>query len=822
MEINWFIFSKIKIQLKKIMKLIPNLIISGFLILALTVTNITFCQKTQNNPLETYSLVNIKINSTSDVMLLQQKDITLEHYTGKPATGIEVVLNQEEINSLKSTGISYEVKIADLSSHYAERKAPTQFEMQESYDLLREDNIDGFSFGSMGGFYTYVEIGQKLDSMRLQYPNLITAKQNLGNSVENRAIWAVKISDNPDVNESSSESAVYFDALHHAREPQSMACSFYYMYWLLENYGTNPEATYLINNREIFFVPVANPDGYVYNQTTNPNGGGFWRKNRRINGTCFGVDLNRNYNYGWGVNSGSSNDPCSETYRGLSAGSEPETQAIKSFVNSIHPEISFSNHSVAGRYLNPYGYNDTAISYEIYSEFSSDFASKNNYTYGTVKEMLNYYSSGTTRDYLHSIGTYCWTTEVGGSGFWPLQSEIIPVANENLYGLKYLTWVSGAFSDFLNFKILGNGYVQKNDTLNLQITLKNRGLSQTSKNVTVDVSSLYPNITPLVSSVNYDSIPKRQLKNNSINPFKFVLNSSVVYMDEIKLILSVKQEGIETSKDTIRITVGRTFSLFADNAENGRAKWVSAGTGNLWDTTFIDPHDGSKNFSDSRYGNSKDNSNNTFTLIDTIDLSNTNNPRLEFSAKWAEEVTFDYTRLQVSSNFGSTWTSLPGRFTTTVSGQPSFTGIKHWLDEQINLNAYIGQKIRIRFTLFTDGGIPGDGFYFDNFRVVNYKDLPTSINQTSSKIPDEFKLSQNFPNPFNPKTIIQYSITESDFATLKVYDILGNEISVLVNEKQNPGSYSVDFDAGNYPSGIYYYKLEAGNFSEVKKMILLK
>jgi len=787
----------------------------------------TNCFSKDKTPLETYSLVKIYVQTDEDMRLLQQNDITTEHYTGSIATGIEVVINQEEIYRLNNTGVNYEIKIQDMDSYYLNRPKPSNLELQKSYEIMNDDNIDGFSFGSMGGYYTYNEVVQKLDSMKLQYPNLITAKQSLGLTYENRNVWYVKISDNPSVNESSTEAAIYYDALHHAREPQAMACTIYYMYWLLENYGINPEATYLVNNREIFFVPVVNPDGYVYNQTTNPNGGGSWRKNRRINsGGCTGVDLNRNYPYGWGYDSGSSNDPCSDVYRGLTAGSELESQAIKNFVDLIRPKIGFSMHSVAGRYLNPYGYNDSVISYNIYSEFSSDFAAKNNYTYGTLKEMLDYYSSGTTRDYLHSNGTYCWTPEVGGSSFWPAMSEIIPVANETLYGMKYLSWVGGAYADYLNYKILGNGYVQTNDTLNLQITLKNRGLSQTSKNVTVDVTSNYPNLIVLNSNVNYDSIQARQFKNNFSNPFKFKLTSAATYMDVMNFFITVRQEGVITSSDTIKINVGKSLILFSDNGENGISKWVSAGTGVLWDTTFIDPIEGNKNFADSRYGNSKNNSNNTFTLKDTINLLSTNNPRIEFTAKWAEEVTFDYTRIQISTNFGSTWINLSGRYTTTVSGQPSYTGIKHWINEQINLNAYIGQKIKIRFNLVTNAGTPGDGFYFDNFRVVNYKDEGTSVVQLNSIVPSEYKLFQNYPNPFNPVTNLEFGISELGFVSLKVYNILGKEVVTLVNEQKNAGTYRVKFDGSNFESGIYYYKLSVTGGSEsfisTKKMILIR
>lgn len=797
------------------------------ILLILTAINFLNAQ-THKSPLESYSLVKISINSNEDIMRLQMNDITVEHYTGNLRSGIELVINQEEISRLANCGLNYEIKIKDLDSYYLNRKSSSRTELQKSVNILKEDNINSFSYGSMGGYYTYDEMVQKLDSMRIIYPDLISVKQSFGLSNEGRAIWAVRISDNPGINESETEAPVYFDALHHAREPQAMACLMYYMYWLLDNYGTDPEATYLVNNRQIYFIPIANPDGYEYNHTTNPNGGGMWRKNRKNNGSCYGVDLNRNYNYGWGINSGSSSDPCSETYRGLSAGSEPETQAIKSFIQAFHPRISFSMHSVAGRYLNPYGYNDTAISYDIYSEFSSDFAAKNNYTYGTVNEMLAYYSSGTTRDYMHSLGTYCWTPEVGGSDFWPAQSEIIPVANENLYGLKYLTWVGGAFADLLNYKVAGNGFVNANDTLNLQLTLKNRGLSMTSKNVTAEVTSLYANATPLNSTVSFDSIQARQFKNNPGNLFRFRISSSAVYMDEMKFVVSVKQEGIETSKDTIRINVGKPITLFSDNGENGIAKWIRSGTGLMWDTTFIDPFDGNKNFADSRFGNSKNSSNNTFTLSDTISLINTNNPRIEFSAKWAEETTYDYTRIQVSSNFGSTWTSLPGRFTTLISGTPSYTSIRHWVNEQINLNAYIGQKIRIRFNLVTDNGVPGDGFYFDNFKVVNYKDEGASVQQISSEVPSAYKLFQNYPNPFNPVTHLEFEISKPGFVSLKVYDLLGKEVATLVNEKLSPGKYSAVFDAGdarqgsNFASGTYIYKIESGDFTEVRKMMLLK
>jgi len=85
-----------------------------------------------------------------------------------------------------------------------------------------------------------------------------------------------------------------------------------------------------------------------------------------------------------------------------------------------------------------------------------------------------------------------------------------------------------------------------------------------------------------------------------------------------------------------------------------------------------------------------------------------------------------------------------------------------------------------------------------------------------------FKLEQNYPNPFNPTTMINFSVPYSTFVNLKVYDAIGNEVVILVNENKPVGTYTVSFNATGLSSGVYYYKLEAGNFGETKKMILLR
>jgi hypothetical protein len=109
-----------------------------------------------------------------------------------------------------------------------------------------------------------------------------------------------------------------------------------------------------------------------------------------------------------------------------------------------------------------------------------------------------------------------------------------------------------------------------------------------------------------------------------------------------------------------------------------------------------------------------------------------------------------------------------------------------------------------------------NGVYASNFQGV------LSVNNISTEIPDSYKLSQNFPNPFNPSTVIRYSVTGNKYVSLKVYNALGNEVATLVNEKQNAGTYEVDFNGAGFSSGIYFYKFTADNFTDTKRMILLK
>jgi len=106
--------------------------------------------------------------------------------------------------------------------------------------------------------------------------------------------------------------------------------------------------------------------------------------------------------------------------------------------------------------------------------------------------------------------------------------------------------------------------------------------------------------------------------------------------------------------------------------------------------------------------------------------------------------------------------------------------------------------------------------------VTYYAQTVTGISEYSNFVPNSFQLFQNYPNPFNPGTTIQYSIPNASFVELKVFDLLGRELCVLVNKKQEAGTYQVQFDGQNLPAGLYFYRLQTGEFCETKKMVIVK
>ena len=213
--------------------------------------------------------------------------------------------------------------------------------------------------GEDANFHNYQEMSDDISAVQAAHPDIVQ-KFSIGKSYQGREIWAAKISDNVATDEDEPE--VLFDGMHHAREHLTVEMTLHVLHHFADNYGIKAKITKLVDNREIWIVFDLNPDGGEYDIQ-----GGFyhyWRKNRQPNegSTAIGTDLNRNYDYRWGCCGGSSGDPASETYRGPSPLSAPETSALADFLDSRiiggkqQIVTATSYHTYGELVMWPYGY----------------------------------------------------------------------------------------------------------------------------------------------------------------------------------------------------------------------------------------------------------------------------------------------------------------------------------------------------------------------------------------------------------------------------------------------------------------------------------
>ncbi|MFB9903222.1 M14 family metallopeptidase [Allokutzneria oryzae] len=282
------------------------------------------------------------------------------------------------------------------------------------------------------GYHNYAEMTAELRKAESDFPN-IAKVSSIGKSHEGREIWAIKISDNVGTDENEPE--VLFNCNIHAREHLTVEMCLRIVKRFTTGYATDPAIKKVVDSRVIWVVPSVNPDGAEYDIAT----GQFrsWRKNRQTQST----DINRNFGYKWGCCGGSSGSSGSETYRGPSAFSAPETQRVRDFVNSrvvggkqrITANIDF--HTYSELVLWPFGYtkDDTAPGLnadeqKTFSTLGRQMAQTNGYTPQQGSDL--YVTDGDITDWLwgqHKIWTYTfemYPSEGGVGGFYPKDTVI--------------------------------------------------------------------------------------------------------------------------------------------------------------------------------------------------------------------------------------------------------------------------------------------------------------------------------------------------------------------------------------------------------------
>ncbi|RLL69124.1 M14 family metallopeptidase [Streptomyces sp. Z26] len=282
-------------------------------------------------------------------------------------------------------------------------------------------------------YHTYDEANAAIDAYVEKYPEIMS-KEVIGTSHEGRDIVAVKISDN--VAEDEDEPEVLFTHHQHAREHLTVEMALYTMGELGGKYGSEDRVTKMVDERELWIVPDANPDGGEYDIATGEYR--MWRKNRQPDSGSseIGTDINRNWPYKWGCCGGSSDSPASEVYRGPSAGSSPEVQVLMDFARSrvvdgeqqISAHIDF--HTYSELVLWPYGYTDddtaeglTRDDADAFAAVGKAMADSNGYTPQQSSDL--YVTDGSVNDWMWADqGIFSYTFEMypgsdSDEGFYP-------------------------------------------------------------------------------------------------------------------------------------------------------------------------------------------------------------------------------------------------------------------------------------------------------------------------------------------------------------------------------------------------------------------
>ena len=302
------------------------------------------------------------------------------------------------------------------------------------------------------GYHDYTEMVRTIDRAVADH-RAIVRKMSIGRSYRGRTIWMVKISDNVRADENEPE--VLLDALHHAREHLTTEMALSMLDLLTDRYRRGSRIKRLVDSREIYIIPMVNPDGLVYDLGGDPYR--HWRKNRQPNGRGrpMGTDLNRNYGYRWGCCGGSSGNPGSDTYRGPRAWSAPEVRAIRRFVNSrvvdgrqqIRTAISF--HTAGEQILWPYGYTRrdvpsdmTRVDHRVLRAMGLDMAARNGYR--PMQSSSLYVTDGDEIDWLYGRHrVFAYTFEMfprsgGGNRHYPPDEPIPRETRRNHAAVRYL------------------------------------------------------------------------------------------------------------------------------------------------------------------------------------------------------------------------------------------------------------------------------------------------------------------------------------------------------------------------------------------------
>lgn len=784
--------------------------------------------------------------------------LEIDHFYPE-ADAIVSEISAQALTKLRKSGLQYKVlvddvakKLHDENNQYFSSRGKPSDPFAQGLALTQTggtvNNIiktpAAFQVKStFGGYYSYAEMTTAIDNLVAAYPALVQ-KINLGLSAQSRTIWAVKISDNVATDE-TGEPEILYTGLQHAREAIGGSSLIFFMQYLAENYATDSRIKDLVDNREFFIVPCVNPDGWEYNRSTNPNGGGGWRKNRRkVGGTTkspiYGVDLNRNYSVDWGNCAGTttscgSSTLSSDTYYGPSAFSEPETKAIRTLVTSRRFVASIDQHCYGPYYSVPFGrpslHTMLPLDQKFYTAVPAAMGLYNGMRAGNSPQSVGYEVAGGIKDWLLmgdiGLGTkgkvYGMTGEGGSGGgtsgtygsFWAPASQIVNLSKGMCFQNLQLAYAAGSYVDVQDLSDISTTAT----TGVFDFKLTRIGLED--KPVTVSLIPMQ-NIQTVGTPITVASLPN--YNDTYTGSISYDLDPAIANGQPVRFAWKIETGGY-TYYDTVTKFYNPT-QLFYDDMEGSlvTTNWTVTGSWNYATTTA---YAGVKSLTESPSGNYAASITATATCKTIFNLSDATAAYLTFWTKHRAENFRDKLQVKVSTN-GTTWTAVPGTTTlqepgtldgSTINGQPSLTGIReNWTRELFDLSAYKGNaNVSLRLEFTSDANTTGfafqvdDGFSIDNLKVVKATAAPaaavTFARPSAQLLEDALNTNAAvYPNPVRDRFSVQVPSRQAEAVELLVTDLQG-KVVYRSTRSVGAGITSLAVHAQQWPAQTYILKV---------------
>lgn len=681
----------------------------------------------------------------------------------------------------------------------------TRIEELENYYRNRLDN----ELDDMGGYPTLSEINAWIYDTAANYPELVAGPDTIGFTHEDRPILVLKLSANAAVDEDEPE--IFLNSAIHAREVITPLILMNFADLLLEGYGTDTRATNLLDSREIWFQLNVNPDGYAYNEERDPGGGGMWRKNKfRFNNQLFGVDINRNFPYMWGFDDeGSSPDMSDETYRGPSAGSEPETQAIMSFINSREFRSVMNYHSYSNLVLLPWGYTyERPPNYDVYFAFGTYLNETLGWQVGGPE--IIYATNGGAEDWQEGGADYhmwTFTFEVGDNwdGFWPSldrRDELVPQQEEPLYRFCEM----GA-----NPWILMPPPVpalSMTDQTENSFTLTWNPVADEHGNIAV-----YYDIAEMTGMVHMDDAESETITTWDYNGFSrgsfggsqaYYSGNENASMNTLTASYPFTVVEGDTLTFNTRYVIEDDFDYAYVQASVDGGEYI-----NLEGTITTNANPNGANQGHGITGSQNSWTEARFPLDDYVGQ----NIRLRFAYitdAFVLEEGFYVDDISPVLAFES-------REIIAEAVEDTFlTVTKEDLEEPTDF-WYMVRAID------ADGDISG----WSSLLNVNAGASSSAGEGLTSGLPRDFEVGALYPNPFNPTTSMQIGLPVAADVTVRVVDLLGREVQKLSLGQQQAGRSNIVLDGHSWATGLYFVVVDLRGVNgthhhSVQKAVIVK